>query len=303
MDHELILVDVFAEQPLSGNQLAVFPDARGLSDRAMQALAREINFAETTFVLPPRVAGATRRVRIFTPRKEVAFAGHPTIGTAAVLAHLGVLEWRGDTAEATLEEGIGPVRVTVSRRVAPLFAELTLESPVEIPAGRPDRAQVAGALSLEPADVLDGWFASVGLPFCFVHLASHALVDRARLERSVWRTSLADAWSPHLYLFAGDLGARTRPGRIHARMFAPALGIEEDPATGSAVAALAGTLAVRAEGTDADVAFDVEQGVVMGRPSRIQATATKRAGVVGRISVAGSSIIVGRGNMDVPEDY
>src|SRR5580692_7564533 len=155
MDHELIFVDVFADRPFSGNQLAVFPDARGLSDRAMQALARELNLAETTFVLPARLDGALRRVRIFTPRSELPFAGHPTIGTAAALAHLGILEWHGDSAKATLEEAVGPVRVTVSRGVAPFFTELALAPSVERPALRPDRGHVAAALSLEPTDILD----------------------------------------------------------------------------------------------------------------------------------------------------
>ncbi len=303
MDHEFIVVDVFADQPFAGNQLAVFPDARGLSDRAMQALAREINFAETTFVLPARLDGALRRVRIFTPRSEVPFAGHPTIGTAAVLAHLGVLEWHGEAAGATLEEGVGPVRVTVTRGVTPLFTELALESSVEIPAVRPDRGQVAAALSLDPADVLDGWFASVGLPFCFAHVASRAAVDRARLERSVWRDSIANGWSPHLYFFAGDIGDDAKDAKLHARMFAPALGFEEDSATGSAAAALAGALAARASGMVADVALDIAQGVAMGRPSRIHASATKRAGIVDRVAVAGSSVIVGRGTMHVPDRY
>ena len=305
MDHKFIFVDVFADQPFSGNQLAVFPDARGLSDRAMQALAREINFAETTFVLPARLDGALRRVRIFTPKTEVPFAGHPTIGTAAVLAHLGVLEWHVDVAKATFEEGVGPVRVTVSRGVAPFFTELALESSVEIPAVRPDGGRVAAALSLEPADLLDCWFASVGLPFCFVHVASRAAVDRACLERSVWRDSIANGWSPHLYFFAGDLGGEARDAKLYARMFAPALGLEEDPATGSGAAALAGTLAARAhgDGMDADVALDIEQGVAMGRPSRIHASATKRAGIVNRVSVAGSSVIVGRGTMHVPDGH
>ena len=303
MDHRFILVDVFAGQPFSGNQLAVFPDARGLSDRAMQALTREINFAETTFVLPARLEGALRRVRIFTPRSEVPFAGHPTIGTAAVLAHLGVLEWHGDAAKATLEEGVGPVRVTVSSGVvAPFFTELALEPSVELPAVRPDRGRVAAALSLEPTDLLDCWFASVGLPFCFAHVASRAAVDRACLERSVWRDSIANGWSPHLYFFAGDVGDEAR-GKIHARMFAPALGFEEDPATGSAAAALAGKLAARANGMDADVALDIEQGVAMKRPSRIHASATKRRGIVDRVSVAGSSVIVGRGTMHVPDGH
>ena len=303
MDHQLIFVDVFADQPLSGNQLAVFPDARGLSDRAMQALAREINFAETTFVLPARLDGALRRVRIFTPKSELPFAGHPTIGTAAVLAHLGVLEWHGDAAKATFEEGVGPVSVTVARGVAPFFTELALESSIEIPAVRPDRGRVAAALSLEPTDLLDCWFASVGLPFCFAHVASRAAVDRAYLERSVGRVSLANGWSPPLSFVAGDVGDEVRDAKLHARRFAPALGFEEDPATGSGAAALAGTLAARANGMDADVALDIEQGVAMGRPSRIHARATKRAGIVDRVSVAGSSVIVGRGKMHVPDGY
>ncbi|HEY2512317.1 MAG TPA: PhzF family phenazine biosynthesis protein [Polyangiaceae bacterium] len=302
MDSKYVLVDVFADQPFSGNQLAVFPDARGLSDGAMQALARELNLAETTFVLPARLDGALRRVRIFTPRSELPFAGHPTIGTAAVLAHLGILEWHGDSAKGTLEEGIGPVRVTVSRGVAPLFTELALEASVEIPAVRPDRGHVAAALSLDPTEILDCWFASVGLPFCFAHVGSRAAVDRARLERSAWRDFVASGWSPHLYFFAGDLGNDAQHATLHARMFAPALGIEEDPATGSAAAALAGSLAARTHGTDADVALDIAQGVSMGRPSRIHARATKRGGIVARVSVAGSSVIVGQGTMHVADE-
>ena len=302
MDSKYVLVDVFADRPFSGNPLAVFPDAGGLSDRAMQALARELNLAETTFVLPARLDGALRRVRIFTPRSELPFAGHPTIGTAAVLAHLGILECQGDAAKATLEEGVGPVRVTVSRGVAPFFTELALDPSIDVPAVRPDRGHVAAALSLEPTDILDCWFGSVGLPFCFVHVASRSAVDRAHLERSAWRDSIASAWSPHLYFFAGDLGSDARHATLHARMFAPALGIEEDPATGSAAAALAGALATRAGGMDADVALDLEQGVALGRPSHIQATATKRAGVVHRVSVAGSNVIVGRGTMHVPDN-
>jgi trans-2,3-dihydro-3-hydroxyanthranilate isomerase len=299
MDYQFVLVDVFADQPLSGNQLAVFPDGRGLSERAMQALAREINFAETTFVLPPRRADAAKWVRIFTPRSELPFAGHPTIGTAAVLAHLGAFDWRGDMAEAILEERVGPIRVSVSRGSAPLFTEISLESPLEIPPARPDRSHVAAALSLQPADILDCWFASVGLPFCFARVPDRAQVDRACLDRSAWR-SVANTWSPHLYIFAGE---PSNGARLHARMFAPALGIEEDPATGSAAAALVGTLASWADKLDAKIAIEIEQGVVMGRPSRMHASATKRAGMVDRISIAGPSVVVGRGTMHVPDAY
>ena len=142
MDYDFVLVDVFTDELFGGNPLAVFTDARGLSPRAMQALARELNFPESTFVLPPDDDRATARVRIFTPRAELPFAGHPTVGTAAVLARARGAAWQDDCAELVLEEGIGRVNVAVRRLDAQLSAELTLEQPVTLPAAIPDRAAV-----------------------------------------------------------------------------------------------------------------------------------------------------------------
>src|SRR5262245_13275155 len=237
MAHRFVIADVFTETAFGGNQLTVFTDARCLVDRAMQALARELNFAESTFVLPPADERYTRRVRIFTPNRELPFAGHPTIGTAAVLASLGLAGQKGPGLDVILEEGVGPVAVEVRLDGSTPYARLTREGEVEKPATRPSRTAVAAAVSLLERDVLEAWFASVGVPFCFVHVASAAAVDRARLERAAWAAHLSEPWPPHLCLFAGEPG----PGRrLHVRMLRPAAPREEDPATGSGAAALAG---------------------------------------------------------------
>jgi len=300
MSHRFVIADVFTQTAFGGNQLAVFPDARGLSDRAMQALAREFNFAETTFVLPPEDSRHTRRVRIFTPTAEIPFAGHPSVGTAAVLARLGLVAVPGGATTIVLEEGVGPVAVDIRLDGASIVTRLTLETDVESPADRPVREAVAAALTLPADAVADAWFASVGLPFCFVHLADRDVVDRAVLDRAAWAARLAEAWSPQLFMFAGD----TRPeSSLYARMFAPAFGIAEDPATGSACAALAGVLAGRLPERAGAFAWRIDQGVVMGRPSLIETAAEKRDGRVTRIQVGGSTVVVGEGAMTVPPGY
>ncbi len=300
MSHRFVIADVFTETAFGGNQLAVFPDARGLSDRAMQALAREFNFAETTFVLPPRDPGHTRRVRIFTPAAEIPFAGHPTVGAAAVLARLGLIEIADGAAAVVFEEGVGPVAVDIRLDGASTVTRLTLQTDVESPADRTAREAVAAALTLPEGAVADAWFASVGLPFCFAHLTDRAAVDRAALDRAAWVAHLAGAWSPHIFMFAGD----TRPeSGLYARMFAPASGIAEDPATGSACATLAGTLAGRWPERAGAFAWRIDQGVAMGRPSRIEAAAEKRDGHVTRVQVGGSTVVVGEGSMTIPPGY
>lgn len=296
MDYEFVIVDVFSERAFGGNQLAVLLDARGLGDSAMQALAREFNFAETTFVLPPVDASCSHRVRIFTPKTELPFAGHPTVGTAAVLAARAA---SGDgRAALRFEEGVGPVAVTVEQRDATTFAQFTLERDVEEPVERPDPGAVAAVLSLARERVAEVWFASVGARFCFARLLSAADVDGAQLDRAAWARHLAPAWAPQLFFFAGDF---VSGARLYARMFAPALGVEEDPATGSAAAALVGSLAARAPAADAEVALVIDQGHAMGRPSRIDAFASRREGRVHRVGVGGACTIVARGVMSVPD--
>lgn len=285
--HRFVIADVFTDQPFSGNQLAVFPDAQGLSDRAMQAIAREFNFPETTFVLPDW------RVRIFTPKSELPFAGHPTVGTAAVLAQVRKLDL---PARVVLQEGIGPVPVDLARRGAHIHAQFTIEKPVETPAVRPEPAAAAAALSLPEAAVLETWFASGGVRFCFVRLADKAAVDRAQLDRAAWTNHFRNAWSPQLYFFAGE-------SDLYVRMFAPALGIEEDPATGSGAVALAGILAARMPAADGVFTWRIDQGVAMGRPSKLEASAEKRGGRVVRVKVGGATVVSAEGTMSMPAGY
>lgn len=300
MSHRFVIADVFTEMAFGGNQLAVFPDGRGLSDRTMQALAREFNFAETTFVLPPQNPRHLRRVRIFTPKMELPFAGHPTVGTAAVLTRLGLVPILEGAATMVLEEGIGPITVEIRLHGETVFAHLVTEKEVLQPSIRPTRNAAAAALTLPEEAVLETWFASAGVPFCFVHLASREKVDRAVLDRAAWSANFANAWSPNLYFFAGGLA----PGsRLYVRMFAPALGIEEDPATGSGAAALAGCLAARSSGQDGSFKWEIDQGVAIGRPSFIEASAEKRHGRTSKVKVGGATVLVGEGTMIVPAGF
>ena len=288
--YRFIQLDVFTEEPFTGNALAVFPEAEGLNDEQMQRIAREMNLSETVFVLPSAHEGVLRRLRIFTPTRELPFAGHPTIGTAAVLASRGLVGQR-----VILEEGVGPIAVEVRLDGSVPYARLTREGEVAKPATRPSRP-AAAAISLTERDVLDTWFASVGVPFAFVHLASAEVVDRAVLERAAWTANFSRAWAPNLYLFAGE----PVPGsRLYVRMFGPAFGIEEDPATGSGAAALAGCLADRLA-SDGTFAWQIDQGVCMGRPSRLETWAERRGGRTVAVKVGGSTVLVGEGTMTVP---
>jgi trans-2,3-dihydro-3-hydroxyanthranilate isomerase len=284
MRYRFFIADVFTDRPFTGNQLGVLPDAEGLSTRAMQAIAREFNFAETTFILPPSSPPCVAKVRIFTPKAELAFAGHPTLGTAAVLAHLGRVQTPGT---AVLEEGVGPVPVEITAG----YGRLVTERPVEIPAARAERGAVAAVLSLPISSVRDAWFASGGVRFCFAHLT-----DKAVLDRAAWGKHFAKAWAPSLYLFCGEQN-------LHARMFAPALGVEEDPATGSAAVAIAGIFGARLPAHEGTFTWHIDQGLAMGRPSRLEAIAEKRDGKVARIKVGGATVIGAEGTIEVPAGY
>jgi trans-2,3-dihydro-3-hydroxyanthranilate isomerase len=289
------IVDVFTRETYGGNPLAVLTDARGLSDAAMQTIAREFNLAETTFVLPPDDAAHTCRLRIFTPKMELPFAGHPTVGTACVLAMAGPGSGR---TEMVFEEGVGPVAVVVDRSGDVPSATLTLQAGIQRPGSRPARGEMARVLSVAEADIVDAFFASAGTPFCFIELTDEAAVDRAFIDRQAWQEHLSQAWSPHVYFFCGD---KRHGGRLYARMCAPAMGIEEDPATGAAAAALVGALAEAAPSSDEAVfQLSVLQGVAMGRRSEINAAARTRDGVTFEVSVGGSVASVAEGTIESP---
>ncbi len=292
MGFDFSLVDVFTDRPFGGNQLAVFPDADGIAEGTMQQLAREFNFSETTFVLPPSDPSHTCRVRIFTPHRELPFAGHPTVGTAAVLASLSDGENGG--RPFVFEEGIGPVSVTVDGPVI----RLHLRDPDYQTTGEaPPVAAIAKAIGLPENAIAESWYAGLGIRFCFVRLADAGLLNRAVLDKAAWAAGVVGGWSPDLYLFTGDY----RDGaRVQARFFAPGVGVEEDPATGSACATLVASLALRSPEQDGTYQLEIEQGVAMGRPSELHGTARKQGGRVGELIVAGRAAIVGHGTMTLP---
>src|SRR5512143_1262702 len=296
MKYTFHIVDVFSSTPFGGNQLAVLPAAAGISTEGMQKIAREFNFGETTFVLPKNDPANTCRVRIFSPRTELDFAGHPSVGTACAL----VMNQRvrpSDPIRLTLEENIGPVTVDVAQRNGGFYGTLTLSGKIEAPTGAPSPTDLAAVLSIEPAEVSQVFFAGVGVPFCFAQLSSNEVVDRAAINRAAWAATLSRAWSPHVFFFAGDL---RDGGKLYARMWAPALGIEEDSATGAACAALVGAMASKPNFGGTAYRLSIQQGVSMGRRSEIEAEARKSDGVVTSVSVGGATAYVGSGDIDVP---
>jgi trans-2,3-dihydro-3-hydroxyanthranilate isomerase len=297
MKHRFILTDVFTERAFGGNQLAVFPDGTGISDALMQSFAHELNFSETTFVLPPRKPGHTHRVRIFTPHSELPFAGHPNVGTSVVLAHEG---GHRDATRFVFDEDVGTVNVTARCENARGFAELAIEGEAEIrPCGVPP-ATLARMLSISPdrMGTQPAWTAKVGVPFVCIPLLDFEAVAIARFDTATWNQTFPDgSWARQVYAMAGDF---TPGGKIKVRMWGPSVGVAEDPATGAAAAVLAGSLAAGLPDRDGDFTWSIEQGAELGRPSFISASAEKRDGRVVSIRVGGGAVIVGEGWLNAP---
>jgi trans-2,3-dihydro-3-hydroxyanthranilate isomerase len=312
-----ITADVFTTVPFTGNQLAVVFGAEGLPTETLQAITREFNYAETTFVFAPEDPSHTRRVRIFTPELEVPFAGHPTIGTAHVLVASGEVPAVGSEMTLVLGENVGPVpvRITLVDGV-PVHAQLTTAQLPEERVEVTDLEALARVLSLSASDLVGGAHApagvSCGLPFQLIALHSVEAVERARLRTDAWEAVLKGAWAAWPMVFAmsrdGDasrhaareelLPAHVRGCDIRARVFVPGSTVPEDPATGSANACLAGYLAKRTP-RDGVLRWEVAQGVEMGRPSRLQIEAHKHAGVIDAVRVGGATVLVSEGTMTV----
>jgi trans-2,3-dihydro-3-hydroxyanthranilate isomerase len=299
--YEFVTVDVFTEQRFGGNPLAVFPDARGLTEAQMQALAAEFNLSETTFVLPPENPQHHARVRIFTPRTELPFAGHPNVGTGYVLARRDA----NPPEHYVFEEPAGLVRVHIQRDAAQQITGAQISAPqsLSIDIGLPE-AVIAACAGLEEADVLTTahtpLVASVGTPFVIAEVASLEALSRAGPDLAAFRDAakrfkgIGNRFALHLYVrIDGDAT------RLRTRMFAPLGGILEDPATGSANAALAALLTSLAPGENVDLTYDIMQGVEMGRPSQIIATARKTAEGPVTATVAGSCVPVLQGTVEI----
>lgn len=294
MRYDFKILDVFTDNPFGGNQLAVLTDARGISEDGMQTIAREFDFPETTFVLPPSNPAHARRVRIFTPGGELPFAGHPTVGTACALVMAGQTE----VGDAILEEGMGPVSVTTRRADGAYSAQLRVNRAHDASEIVPPVEDMAAVADLQPQDILDVFCAGMGPRFTFVQVSTRETVDRSQLDHQQWRRLLADAWGPQLFVFTGELA---NGSELYGRMFAPGLGIAEDPATGAAAAAIAGVAAARSGARDGELRLNIVQGVAMGRPAFLSALARTAAGTVVSIEVGGACVLVAEGKIEIPD--
>lgn len=301
MRYRYLTCDVFTSAPFGGNQLAVFPDARGIPEHRLLDVTREFNFSETTFVFPPE-KGGTRKLRIWTPGGEVPFAGHPTVGTAHVLAEIGEIPLEGESTSIVFEEQVGPVPVKIRASGGkPVFAQLSVAKLPEIGPPVPTRETLASMLSLEPKDLVGGHFApqsvSCGLPFLFVALKDRAAVKRSRIRVDQWERTLGSAWASMIMVFSRD--PEREGSDIRARMYAPGISVPEDPATGSACAALGGYLAARDTRQEGTLRWIVEQGFEMGRPSIIEVEVDKAAGAITAVRVGGASVTMSEGSIRV----
>jgi len=297
MPRRFYTLDVFTDAALAGNALAVVLDVGGLDEAAMQRIAREFNLSETVFVFEPRNPINTAAVRIFTPARELSFAGHPTVGTAVLLAHLRA----GDLLSAqdlrvVLEEKIGEVVcVARHRRGEAMAAYFTLPRLPERLGEAPPPGELAADLGLEAADV--GFRNHVprlygaGTPYLFVPVATLDAMARAKPDKKLWGAN----GGPAVYLYCPEI---SRSGSdYHARMFASGWGVYEDPATGSAAAAFAGVVMAFDAPPDGEQMILIEQGFEMGRPSLISLGLEIEGGALRAATIGGSAVIVSEGTL------
>jgi trans-2,3-dihydro-3-hydroxyanthranilate isomerase len=294
MKYRYYICDVFTDTHFGGNQLAVLPQADGLSSQQMQQIAREFNFSETTFVFPPKT-GHTRHVRIFTPAREIPFAGHPNVGTAFVLASIGEFGEIKSAHTVTFEEDAGLVSVAIHESDGKI-ASCELTAPQAVSFGKTLPVPlVAAAISVDAKDVVTKTHGpqvtSVGLPFVMVELTDRSVLERAGINMNGFEGLVAQDVMPDVYLYT-----HANDGfDIRARMFAPLSGVPEDPATGSANCALAGLLAHYDPQPNGSFRWRIAQGVEMGRPSTLIARAEKKDGVVQTTRIGGASVLISEG--------
>jgi trans-2,3-dihydro-3-hydroxyanthranilate isomerase len=299
-----VTVDVFTRERFGGNQLAVFPDARGLEATHMQRITAEFNYSEATFVFPPDDPANTARVRIFESTGEIPFAGHPNVGTAFLLGQIGTAFGRPVGESMRFEELGGVVVVHLLREGQTVYGA-RIRAPQALQIRTPIDAQVVAACVSLPVEeiVATGQqpvIASVGLPFALAEVQSVGGLGRARPDVAAFRA--ADARYPQPEVpFSVFLYARQPlvPTTLRTRMFAPLSNIPEDPATGSASAALGAFLASVGPQADTEVSLTLEQGVEMGRPSTINVLVSKAAGAVRYTDISGQCVTVMRGEIDL----
>jgi len=292
MGQKFFQVDVFTDRVFGGNPLAVFPEPGELEESIHLKIAREMNLSETTFVYPPKNPKADFKIRIFTPGKEIPFAGHPTLGTAHVLWELGEIDSRSDSV--VLEMGAGLIKVSKKQN------NLFMQQPPPIFGDTVEVAdRVAAALTIDSSDI-DSRFpiqvVSTGFPALYVPLMNLEVLQRVELNLTVLREILGNV--DMIYVFTGETVEPS--STVHSRSFAPFIGIPEDPATGSAAGALGAYLVQHEVIENLDPsAIVIEQGFEMNRPSLIQVNVGKTGGKIDSIQVGGQAITVLEGNLRV----
>ena len=301
MDKNFFTLDVFTTTKLAGNPLAVVTDSDGLNDKQMQQIASEFNLPETVFILPASTKGTDARLRIFTPKRELPFAGHPTIGTAILLAALRAQN-NNFEGEIILEEqaGLIPVKIKYSNGTG----EAEFISP-----GEPEKAEkverqdiIAQALGLQPEDIgfdnhTPSFAKASGNGWLFVPVKSLEVISNAKVNSAYWSAARAGYEVIGVYLYTKD--CKNEESSYHARMFAPDYGITEDPATGSAAATFPGCLMLFENLADGGHTWILEQGYEMGRPSRIVVSADILNSLITRVRIAGHAVLFIKGSMNI----
>jgi len=299
------IYDVFTDKKLGGNPLAVVFDCEGLDDDALQAIAREFNLSETVFVFPSVNVAHVARIRIFTPGRELPFAGHPTVGTAIALAEKAHQDRSGPIdLVSVIDEKIGPVRCAVSLRPGEVsFAEFDLpktSTQIQLPL---DRQGIADALALKPSQLFfenhvpSIW--SAGVPFLLVPVNNLGEVESIEFDPQLWERAapFCDGALTSAYVYCR--GGVHHAAHFHARMFSPDMGIAEDPATGSAVAALSGAIQHFDALPDGHHPLLIEQGLEMGRPSFIHLHIDTKDAKVFRARIGGNAVRIASGQLDI----
>jgi trans-2,3-dihydro-3-hydroxyanthranilate isomerase len=303
MSHRFYTLDVFTSTPLQGNPLAVILDCQDLNPEQMQAIAREFNLSETVFVLPPTDPTNTAKIRIFTPTKELPFAGHPTIGTAILLATLEAPDAMHGLGGITiaLEQQIGVVKADVTKHKT-LGVRAIFEAPklsIRLDANF-NLEHIAQALGITPANIgfknHEPSIWSAGVPFIMIPVKSLEVMASLKIPSpEAWQKAFGDCGSDAVYMYTNDT---INPNHhVHARMFSPLLGVPEDPATGSAAAAFSGVAVAFEKPPNGMHQLVIEQGYEMGRPSQIALDIDVMNGAATHVRIGGGAVIISEGKL------
>lgn len=298
MRYRYFICDVFTDKRFGGNQLAILPEAAGLSDLEMQQIAREFNFSESAFVFCAEY-GKTRKVRIFTPTIEVPFAGHPNIGTAFALAQDGLFGDIDKQINVVFEEKAGfvPISIRYDERNQ-IYCELAAPEMLSIGTSTSSES-VASILCLNPKDIITTTHlpqvASVGLPFLLVELSSLSALRRARINVPSLNKFVKQVGVSYIHIYVKSKGDFD----LRARMFAPMDGVPEDPATGSANCALVALLSHYESGSDTNNTWRISQGTEIGRPSVLHGRTEKKNGKITGVWIGGNSVLISRGEIEI----